>query len=78
MNTLLVKRLIVWAVSLASSAVVSALFITLVLPWLGPQNVFPISIEKYGIQYFIWTALPLALVFLVWLDYFLGTKILPE
>jgi hypothetical protein len=78
MNTLLVKRLIVWAVSLASSAVVSALFITLVLPWLGPQNGFPISIEKYGIQYFIWTALPLALVFLVWLDYFLGTKILPE
>lgn len=78
MSSLTIKRLIVWAVSLGLSVVISALFVTLVLPWLGPQNGFPISLEKYGIQYFIWTALPLALVFLVWLDYFLGTKILPD
>lgn len=78
MSSLLIKRLIVWAVSLGISAVLTALFVTLVLPWMGPQNGFPISIQKYGIQYFLWTMLPLALVFLVWLDYFLDTKILPE
>lgn len=78
MSSLLIKRLIVWAVSLGISSVLTALFVTLILPNLGPQNGFPISIQKYGIQYFLWTMLPLALVFLVWLDYFLDTKILPE
>lgn len=78
MSSLTIKRLIVWAVSLGLSTIISALFVTLVLPWLGPNNGFAISIAKYGIQYFLWTVLPLAMVFLVWLDYFLGTEILPR
>lgn len=78
MSSLLVKRLIVWGVSLALGFGISAAFVTLVLPWLGPHNGNPISIEQYGGQYFFWTALPLALVFVVWLDHFLDTKILPD
>jgi hypothetical protein len=78
MSSLAVRRLIVWGVSITLGTVISALFVTLVLPWMGPHNGFPISIEKYGYQYFLWTALPLSLVFVVWLDHFLKTKILPD
>jgi hypothetical protein len=45
---------------------------------MGPQNGFPISLQKYGAQYFLWTMLPIAGIFLVWLDYFLDTRILPD
>lgn len=78
MSSLTLRRLIVYAVSLGVAFALTAAFVTLVLPWLGPHNGHPITIQDYGIQYFIWTALPLALVFLVWLDYFLDTRILPD
>lgn len=78
MSSLTLKRIAVFVVSLALSFLLTAAFVLFVLPWMGPQNGFPISIQKYGIQYFIWTALPLAGVFLVWLDYFLDTHILPD
>lgn len=78
MSSLTLRRLIVFAVSLGVAFALTAAFVTLVLPWLGPHNGHPITIQDYGFQYFIWTALPLALVFLVWLDYFLDTRILPD
>jgi len=34
--------------------------------------------DRYGSTYFVLTAIPLALFFLVWLDYFLGTGLLPD
>jgi len=34
--------------------------------------------DRYGTSYFVLTAIPLALFFLVWLDYFLGTGLLPD
>jgi hypothetical protein len=78
MSSLALKRLAVVVVSLALGFLLTAAFILLVLPWMGPQNGFPISIQKYGTQYFIWTALPIAGIFFVWLDYFLDTRILPD
>ncbi len=78
MSSLLIRRIIVFVVGLGIGAVLAALFVTLVLPWMGPNNGYPISIQKYGIQYFIWTAFPLGLVFVIWLDYFLDTRILPD
>lgn len=78
MSSLLIRRLVVWVVGLGIGVVLAAAFVTLVLPWLGPQAGFPISIEQYGVQYFLWTALPLGLIFVIWLDYFLNTKILPD
>jgi len=78
MSSLLIRRIIVFVVGLGIGAALAALFVTLVLPYMGPNNGVPISIEKYGTQYFLWTALPLGLVFVIWLDYFLDTRILPD
>ncbi len=78
MSSLLVRRLIVFVVGFALGGVVAAAFVTLVLPWLGPNAGFPISIAKYGTQYFFWTAFPLGIMFIIWLDYFLDTRILPD
>ncbi|MBE2269602.1 MAG: hypothetical protein IAE80_15305 [Anaerolinea sp.] len=78
MSSLTVRRLIVWVVSMGLGFLLAALFVTLVLPWMGPHGGNPISIQKYGIQYFFWTAFPIGLLILVWLDYFLDTRILPD
>lgn len=78
MSSLAVRRLIVWVVSMGLGFVLSAAFITLVLPWMGPNAGNPISIQKYGIIYYITTAVPIGLVFVVWLDHFLDTRILPD
>jgi hypothetical protein len=45
---------------------------------MGPHNGFPISIQTYGLQYFFWTAFPIGLIFVIWLDYLLDTRILPD
>ncbi len=78
MSSLLVRRLVVFVVGFVLGGVISAAFVILVLPWLGPQNGIPISIAKYGYQYFFWTAFPLGIMFIIWLDYFLDTRILPD
>lgn len=78
MSSLLVRRIIVFVVGLGIGAVLSALFVTLILPWMGPHGGFAISVEVYGAQYFLWTAFPLGLVFVLWLDHFLDTRILPD
>jgi hypothetical protein len=78
MSALWIKRIVVWVVGMGLGIVLSAAFITLVLPWMGPHGGRPISIETYGYQYFLWTFVPLGLVFVVWLDYFLDTRILPD
>jgi hypothetical protein len=78
MSSLLLRRLLVWGVSMALGFLIAAAIVTLVLPWMGPNNGNPISIEKYGRLYFIVTAVPIGLVFVVWLDKFLNTKILPD
>ncbi len=78
MSALTIRRIIVWVVGLGTGALIATIMVTVILPWLGPNAGIPISIEKYGYQYFLWTALPLGLLFVIWLDYFLKTKILPD
>lgn len=78
MSSLTLRRIVVWVVSMAIGFLLSTLFITLVLPWMGPHGGEPITIADYGILYFLTTAIPLGLVFVVWLDYFLDTRILPD
>jgi len=48
MSSLTVRRLIVWAVSLGLGFLIAAVFVTLILPWMGPHGGQPISIAKYG------------------------------
>ncbi len=78
MSSLLIKRLLVWVVSMALGFAIAAAFVTLVLPWMGPNNGSPISLQRYGNLYFLVTAVPLGLIFVVWLDKFLNTRILPD
>ncbi|MFO7322728.1 MAG: hypothetical protein DIU68_013435 [Chloroflexota bacterium] len=78
MSSLTLRRIIVWVVSMALGFLVTAAFVTLILPWMGPNAGVPITIEKYGTLYFVTTAIPMGLVFVVWLDYFLDTRILPD
>jgi hypothetical protein len=37
-----------------------------------------VTLERYGAAYAILTGIPLAVLVGIWLDYFLGTGILPE
>lgn len=79
MSSLTVRRAIVWVVSMVLGVVVGLLILTFVLPLLSPDpNATAISIEEYGIIYFLTTAIPIGLIFMTWLDYFMDTKIWPD
>jgi hypothetical protein len=58
---------------------VSWLVITFFLPAVSPDpNAHSVSIAKYGRIYFLVTVVPLGLIFVTWLDYFLDTRIWPD
>lgn len=79
MSTLTVKRIVVWAVSMVLGFVISWAIITFFLPAVSPdQNAAAVSISEYGNLYFLVTMIPLGLIFVCWIDYFMDTKILPE
>lgn len=82
MSSLTIRRIIVWVVSMVLGLIVGYGIITVgfdLLPLFSavqtPQGV---SIEEYGIQYFLFTSIPIGLVFVVWLDAFMDTRILPD
>jgi hypothetical protein len=77
MSALTIRRIIVWVVSMGLGFVLSAIFVTTLLHRFVP-NAEPISLEKYGNIYFLVTAIPIGLIFVCWLDYFLDTWILPD
>jgi len=77
MSSLAVRRLIVWAVSFALGFVVSYLLIVVGFPLIN-SNAVGMTLEEYGTIYFLVTMVPIALVFVTWLDKFMGTKILPD
>ncbi|TVR23350.1 MAG: hypothetical protein EA396_03720 [Anaerolineaceae bacterium] len=79
MSSLFVRRLIVWGVSIALGVIISLLIIWFALPALSPDpGERPIGVMEYGIQYFLWTAGPLALMFVTILDHFMDTRIWPD
>lgn len=82
MSPLTVKRLMVWIVSMVLGFVTTFLIITVgfdLLPLVSsietPQGV---SIQEYGIIYFLVTAVPIGFIYLIWIDRFLDTRILPD
>ena len=82
MSSLTIRRIIVWVVSIALGLLVGFGTITIgfdMLPLFSavqtPQGV---SIEEYGILYFLFTSIPIGLVFVIWLDAFMDTRILPD
>lgn len=82
MSGLTLKRLLVIVISQVLGFVVTYLIITVgfdLLPLFtsveSPQGV---TIAEYGTQYFLVTMVPIGIVFMIWMDAFLDTKILPE
>lgn len=82
MSGLTLKRLLVFIISqvlgvLAGWFIITVLFDNLrfITPIETPQGR---SIGEYGIQYFLWTAVPLGFIFMIWLDKYLDTHILPD
>lgn len=82
MSSLTIRRIIVWVVSMVLGLVVGYGIITVgfdMLPLFSavqtPQGV---SIEEYGMLYYLFTSVPIGMVFVVWLDAFMDTRILPD
>lgn len=82
MSGLNLKRTIVITISLALGFLTAWLIITVgfsVLPlFTSVETPQPRSIAEYGIQYFLVTAVPIGIVYMIWLDKFLDTNILPD
>lgn len=79
MSSLLLRRIVVWAVSMGLGTLIGLLIISFVLPGLSPdKNAKAISVAEYGIIYFLVTVVPIGLIFVTWLDYFLDTRIWPD
>ena len=76
MSSLAVRRLIVWVVSFVLGFVVSVLILA-AFPIILP-SARSVSIQEYGYIYFLVTMVPIALVFVIWLDAVMGTQILPD
>lgn len=82
MSSLTIRRIVVWVISMVLGLLVGYGTITIgfdMLPLFSavqtPQGV---SIEEYGMIYYLFTSIPIGLVFVIWLDAFMGTRILPD
>ena len=82
MSGLTIRRIIVWVVSMVLGLIVGYGIITVgfdMLPLFSavqtPQGV---SIDEYGMLYYLFTSIPIGLVFVIWFDAFMGTRILPD
>ena len=82
MSSLTIKRLFVWGVSMVLGFVVAYLIITVgfdLLPlFTSAQSASATTPAYFGTIYFLVTAIPIGLIFVVWLDHFMDTKILPD
>lgn len=82
MSSMTIRRTIVWVVSMVLGFIIGYGIITVgfdMLPLFSavqtPQGV---TIEEYGVIYYLFTSIPIGLVFVIWLDAFMDTKILPD
>lgn len=82
MSPLTLKRIIVIVISQILGFVTGALIISVafdLLPLVSSiQTPQGRSIAEYGYQYFFWTAFPIGIVIMIWMDAFLDTHILPD
>ena len=79
MSSLNVRRIVVWGISAALGIITTLLITYFVLPAVSPNDAEgSVSIARYGIQYFFWTAFPFTLIFVTILDQFMETKIWPD
>ncbi len=77
MSGKIMLRIFVWGLSMLLGFAVAALIVVVGLPAIKPESA-GITIADFGILYYLFIAVPLGLVFLVWLDLLAGTDILPD
>ena len=77
MSSLTIRRIVVWVVSFILGFVVEYLIITVGFPILKPEAA-GMTLSQFGFGYFIVSYIPIGLIFVVWLDALMGTKILPD
>lgn len=82
MSALTIRRILVWIVAHVLGLGTGYLIITVgfdLLPLFSSIKVpQAVSIEEYGILYFLFTAVPIGFIFLIWIDAFMDTRILPD
>lgn len=72
--TLGLRRLLLVVLS-----ILGGIGLTFAMLWmLDVAYVTPINLESYGMEYFVLSVLPLALLVGLWLDYFMRTGLIPE
>ena len=72
-----ILRIFVWGGSMTLGFAVAALTVVVGLPAIKPESA-GITIADFGTLYYLFIAVPLGLVFLVWLDLLADTGILPD
>lgn len=77
MSSLAVRRAFVWVVSLVLGFLITWAFVVLVFPILIPNEAGK-GLDDYGLFNTILTTIPISLIFVAWLDYFLDTRIHPD
>ncbi len=77
MSSLTVRRIVVWLVSFILGFITIDIIVTVGFPILKPEAV-GITLGAFGFGYFIVSYIPVSLIFVVWLDALLGSKILPD
>lgn len=77
MSSLHTRRLFVFGVSLVLGFLLTWASVTFIFPLLIPSEAGK-SLADYGVLSTILTTIPLTLLFVAWLDYFLDTGIHPE
>lgn len=77
MSGKIILRIFVWAVSMALGFAIAALIVVVGLPAIKPESA-GITIAEFGTLYYLFIAVPLGLVFLVWIDLLADTGILPD
>lgn len=77
MSSLLLRRIFVWSVSLVLGFVLTWALVVFFFPILIPAEAGK-GLADYGTLLTILTAVPIALIFVTWFDYFMDTRILPD
>lgn len=82
MSSKTLKRTLVWVLSQVLGAVATYLIITVgfdLLPvFTSIQTPQGVTVEEYGYLYFLATSIPLGVIFMIWMDRFVDTGILPD
>lgn len=77
MSQLNVRRLFVWFVSMGLGLLTTWIFVVFVFPILIPQEAGK-GLGDYGLLLTVLTTIPIGLIFVAWLDYFMDTRIHPD